>query len=606
MLKSTGFIFLLIYFTHSAKSYKTVFADSMWIEAQSHKGEEAIHFLLDNFFPVYNKNYDDGITWMTATLQFAELSGNKQLIGKSHLNLGIAWYLRGDYPACLVHHQKALEIFELIDDKSNIGRTCNELSVYSRKQKQYEKGLEYLDRSYEVCSACNDSGCVETSLNNRAVIYEMMGEYELALTYYRKAENIAKLTNNKSGLAYIYSDAAECYRVKNDYDSCTIFIDKAIALHEEIGNLHGVAICLINKAALFGLRKMYPKSIATFQECIKLGEELNYTDLLKNAHYELGKTYAAVNDFEMSFYHIDKSYALGDSLLNQDKIKSLSEMEVKYQTEKVEKDFLKEKQEGIETDLILANRNKWLLGISGFFLASVFFGLFIYQRKTRLTQAEKDRALIDEREKGIQAVFDATEEERQRIAKDLHDGVGQQMSGLKIAWENLSISIKGIDEKESKRIDELSKILDSTASEVRVISHQMMPKVLEEFGLTPAIEQMLESSLGLTNLKFSFEHYNFDQRLSRKIELSLFRITQELLNNVIKHSGANFVSVQIFKNKNQLILIVEDNGKGFNISNKKDGHGLLNIHSRLNTINGQVNYEASETAGTTATIRIDL
>ena len=134
----------------------------------------------------------------------------------------------------------------------------------------------------------------------------------------------------------------------------------------------------------------------------------------------------------------------------------------------------------------------------------------------------------------------------------------------------------------------------------------MMPKVLEEFGLIPALEEMLEKSLTLTPLKYSFEHHNFNERLSRKVELSLFRITQELLNNVIKHSGANFVSVQLFKNGNQLILIVEDNGKGFLITNRKDGHGLLNINSRLNTIQGKVNYEASKNAGTTATVRIDL
>jgi signal transduction histidine kinase len=132
----------------------------------------------------------------------------------------------------------------------------------------------------------------------------------------------------------------------------------------------------------------------------------------------------------------------------------------------------------------------------------------------------------------------------------------------------------------------------------------MMPKVLESFGLVPALDEMLEKALQFTSLNYQFEHYNLDQRLAQKVELAVFRIAQELINNVIKHAKASFVSVQLFKNQNQLILIVEDNGKGFTDTISGDVHGLLNIKSRLNTVNGQVNFESSPTAGTTVTMRV--
>jgi signal transduction histidine kinase len=134
----------------------------------------------------------------------------------------------------------------------------------------------------------------------------------------------------------------------------------------------------------------------------------------------------------------------------------------------------------------------------------------------------------------------------------------------------------------------------------------MMPKVLEEFGLISAIREMLDKSLKLTNIRYEFEHFNFDERLERKIELSLYRVTQELINNVIKHSKATMVSVQLFKSGGYLVLIVEDNGKGIENGAATDGHGMLNIRSRLTTIHGNVNFEASPNAGTTATIRIKL
>lgn len=598
------FVFCLVICT-KGHAFETTFADSLWNVLINKEKEAGLEFMFDFFYPIYTQNSQDGITWMNTCLTYSQNSNNQQAIGRSNLSLGIAWYMTGDYEKCITHFQSALDIFENLNDKKYIGRTCNELSVYSRKQKQFEQGLAYLDRSFKLCTDCGDTACVETSLNNRAVIYEMMGKYELALNYYHKAEQVAKSINNEVGLAYIYIDAAECYRLNGDYDSCLIYIDKSISLLESKGNTQGVAMNLINKAIALSQQEKYALAVENFTACIQLAEQINYIDLLKIAHYQLGKTYADMQQFEQAVYHIDKSHELRDSLLNQEKIKSLSEMEVKYETEKIENNLLIEQQERIKSELRLANRNKWIIGLSGFFVASIFFGLFLYQRKLKRAQAEKDSAIIAEREKGIQAVFDATEEERQRIAKDLHDGVGQQMSGLKMAWQNISLSIKNSDADNAKRIEELSKILDQAASEVREISHQMMPKVLAEFGLVAAIDQMLDKTLTYSSIKFSFEHYNFEGRINRKIELSLFRISQELLNNVIKHSNASFVSFQLFKNAGQLILIVEDNGKGISNENK-DGHGLLNIQSRLTTINGKVNYSASEGAGTTATIIIQI
>lgn len=585
-------------------AFESPVADSLYQEAKSIGGKAGIEFMLENFYSVHVQNYDDGIAWGNQTLIYAQQSGNQQLIGRSYLIIGMSSYMRGDYPNCLINYQKALEIFEKTNDLNYIGRTNNEFSVYWRKQKQYDKGLACLDISFKVCSECKDSGCVETSLNNRAVIYEMMGRYEDAIFYYSKAEEIAMKNNNLIGLAYIYADGAECYRLKGQPDSSMIQINKSIEIMEKLDNQQGVAMNLINKAALFAQTGKYELAINTYLQCIDLANKLKYTDLLKNAHYQLGQTYADAGDFEKSFFHIERSHFLQDSLLNVEKLKALSEMEVKYETEKIENDLLIEKQTGVETELKLANRNKWLITSAGLLIAFLFFGLFLYQRKSRLAQAEKDKAIIEEREKGIQAVFDATEEERKRLSRELHDGIGQQMSGLKLAWQNLTISSKTLSEDERNKLQQLSKILDDTSAELREISHRMMPKVLESFGLVPAIEQMLEQSLKFSAINYSFEHYNFEGRINAKTELALFRIAQELINNVIKHAKASFISVQLFKNQNYLILIIEDNGQGISENKSSDGHGLMNIKSRLNTIHGQVNFESSAGAGTTATVRV--
>lgn len=209
-------------------------------------------------------------------------------------------------------------------------------------------------------------------------------------------------------------------------------------------------------------------------------------------------------------------------------------------------------------------------------------------------------AVISEQEKGIEAVFFATEEERKRIAKDLHDGVGQQLSALKRGFEELTDRLHKDDKSAAKNIQSL---LDQTARETREISHQMMPKSLTELGLLPAMEDALNNAFRPTSISFEFEHFNVKERYSENIELAIFRIFQELVNNIIKHSRATLVNVQLFENQTNLILLVEDNGNGIGDMDK-EGIGILNIKSRLSALNGRFNIESEDDSGTAATVVI--
>ena len=178
---------------------------------------------------------------------------------------------------------------------------------------------------------------------------------------------------------------------------------------------------------------------------------------------------------------------------------------------------------------------------------------------------------------------------------------------MKLGFEALKNRLELFSPEETKRMSELSKVLDESAHEVRSLSHQMMPKALQERGLLPAIEDMLRKSLGLSNITYRVEHFNVeDQRFAEKIEVGLYRVCQELVNNISKHSKATEVAIQLFKNKNNLVLIVEDNGRGFDSKSKRDGIGLMNITSRLSTIHGEATWEPGPQRGTVATVRVPV
>ena len=150
-------------------------------------------------------------------------------------------------------------------------------------------------------------------------------------------------------------------------------------------------------------------------------------------------------------------------------------------------------------------------------------------------------------------------------------------------------------------------MLDNASAEVRTISHQMMPVELEQFGLVPAIENMLKMNFENAPLQYHFEHSGFEDRIGDHVELALFRVLQELINNIIKHSQATFLNVQLLKLKTHVVLNVSDNGVGFDVeATEKKGIGLLNISSRIDAIKGNLNYESSPGTGTTVTIRTPI
>jgi signal transduction histidine kinase len=153
----------------------------------------------------------------------------------------------------------------------------------------------------------------------------------------------------------------------------------------------------------------------------------------------------------------------------------------------------------------------------------------------------------------------------------------------------------------------LKNIITDIGEEVRNISHQMMPRALQELGLVAAVEDMLEKSLHPSPIKYKFEHFGLTKRLAEDVEIAIYRISQELINNIIKHSEAEMVGVQLIRRKDFLFLVVEDNGKGVAKGKAKgDGIGMLTIQNRLNIINGELEFNSAEGEGTSATIRVRL
>ncbi len=199
------------------------------------------------------------------------------------------------------------------------------------------------------------------------------------------------------------------------------------------------------------------------------------------------------------------------------------------------------------------------------------------------------------------ALMEGQEEERRRLSRELHDGIGQMLTGIKLNSEKLK-DLPFANDKQRKTFETHSKLIEETIQATRVVSFNLMPPILTDFGLGAAIRLLTEDTTQTSDIKVSFESNYGQTRLNPNLEVNLYRITQEALNNIVKHSKASEATVILQKNKSEIELTISDNGVGFDETNikkeKSINNGLANMQTRVRLLGGHIDIQTKSTKGT--------
>jgi two-component system, NarL family, sensor kinase len=233
--------------------------------------------------------------------------------------------------------------------------------------------------------------------------------------------------------------------------------------------------------------------------------------------------------------------------------------------------------------------------------------LFVLYYQKRMVQEKFQRQLmeIDFHRKMMEASLESQENERRRVAADLHDSIGAMLSTIRLSF----LTFARENKTDGDSIQESKKMIDDTIDSVRRISRDLMPSTLEKFGLSQAVKEMCERFESTASIPISFEEIGGHRNLSKKNELMIFRIVQELINNALKHSESSSIKVT-FNNSHNLTVIVEDNGKGFDIQHHMQdrttgkGLGLFNIENRARVTGAEIFFESQENKGSKTTLTV--
>ena len=206
------------------------------------------------------------------------------------------------------------------------------------------------------------------------------------------------------------------------------------------------------------------------------------------------------------------------------------------------------------------------------------------------------------------AMIEGQEEERKRIAKELHDGLGQILAAINLNFKACEPAIKSLENKEQELFSSTTLLLENAVKEIRNISKNLMPGALEDFGLAKALEKLCQDIANNGKLQLTFHQTGLEQRLDKPVEIGLYRMAQELITNIIKHAKATQADIQLIRHQHSVVFMTEDNGVGFQKSTEEihEGLGLKNLATRVKALNGTLILDSSEGRGTSVTIEIPL
>lgn len=516
-------------------------------------------------------------------------------------------YFTGKHDEALKLYLNGLAIAEKNNLHELIAACCNEIGTLFKKNKDLKESLEYYKRALAEATIIKNDAQIANSFNNIGLVYEEEGNFSPALKQYQKSLTYYQKAKDKLGESYSLEYIGYVYGLMKNYKPAVENLEKSLALRRELKDNYGVAICLIELTEIKRDQKNYVAAISYANEAIAFCKQINYPDMLQSGYLLLAEIYEQKNDFTSAYAAHKKYVTVKDSIFNVSKSKQISELQTKYETEKKEQQITILNKENKIQKLILFKRNIFL----GIAVAAILilFGLgFLWQKSVRLKQAARLQAeVITQQDLATKAVLNAEENERKRISGELHDGLGQMFSAVKMNLSALTNDLNFNSEQSKQMFDKTLDLVDESCKEVRSISHQMAPNVLLKSGLTTAIRDFI-SKIDSRKLKIKLETVGLNERLDQNIETVLYRVIQETVNNVIKHAGANSLDIQLTKDEDGINAMVEDNGKGFDASQleKFEGIGLKNIRSRVEYLKGSVDFSSNPGTGTLVAIHIPL
>ncbi|TCJ12000.1 tetratricopeptide repeat protein [Flaviaesturariibacter flavus] len=548
--------------------------------------------------PLAARDFNAAMAGGAPALRLARSLGNTAAAGRIERVLGEASYFKGQYDVAAGHLYRSVQLLENSGQPVYLGHSLNALAKLYRKTRDLPRALQHYERALGIFREAGDSAGVSMILNESGVVFEYAGNYDAAAARYSASLRIDEERRDPLGISYALSNLAGVFILQKKFAAAEQFLLRALRVRQELKDSFALALTYSDLGSLYLSAQDLGSARSYTDTSNRLAAAMGYRELQRNNLDLLARIAEAGGNNAAALALYRQKSALQDSLFSLEKARSIEELNTRFET-------LKKEQTIREQQFALDRKNLLLIASAALLVLGTALAYSGYRRRRLVHRHALQQLLIQQQEAATRAIIEAEESERQRIAKELHDGVGQMMSAARMNLSSLGSRLPLGDADNRKTFDNVITLVDESCREVRAVSHNMMPNALLRSSLAAALRAFIDK-IDIKALQVHLYTEGLDDRLEDNVQTVLYRVVQECVNNVIRHSGASRLDISLIREGNELTATIEDNGSGFDPQEAAQGLGLRNIRTRIGYLKGSVDFDSRPGRGTLVAFTVPL
>lgn len=548
--------------------------------------------------------FDSSLAINLQAVDLAFKINDKEYQGKSLFNTGTSYNYLGEYKKAIEYYLRGRPYFEGGDNILVEGQINDLLQTLNTQLGKYDSGIAYGRRAVVLLRKAGDDDLFAVSCMNLANNFSRKLQNDSAFSYLNQALSIARLEHNLNLEATVLINIIHIELNTFNLEKIKERAERILWLSGQTDNIPNKAIAYRALGIYYLRKEQFEESKKFLDSSLNLASAAGLKDEMRKTLEELSNLHYAMHDYKYAAVYLGRSDSIGNAVMDEKLQLNIQDLEKKYETQKKEATIQIQRAEIGQRKTM----NYLFAGGAAALLIILLLSLRTYHQKQKLQKQRISELETEQRLSAAQSVLKGEEQERARLAKDLHDGLSGMLSGVKYSLQDMKGNLI-MTEENRQAFERSMDMLDSSIQEMRRVAHNMMPEVLVRYGLDAAMKDYVAEINKAGMVKVVYQSMGLeDKEVEKSAALAIYRIVQELLNNVIKHARATEALVQLFNENDKLVVNVEDNGKGFDtrLSEEKGGMGWRNIRSRVELLNGKIDLQSSPDKGTAVNLEFNI
>lgn len=532
----------------------------------------------------------------------ARKAGNDSLMVRAMMGTASCYWHTGKHAEGIDLNLQSIRISEKNNMPVDIANAKAGMGMIYQTQGKTELAEQFLREALDLFRKYAAPPQALNAMHTLANVYGMQGKIPDAMALDKEGLALAEQTGNRFFKSMFYDNMANCYLYGSppDYSLSLQYFRMSYSIDSSFGNNKQMSDGYRNMGTVFMEQAKFAEAIPYLRHSVELARKAGFLQGEQEGNDVLATLYKKTGQDSLAYSSLRESTRLKDSLVSSSREARIAELQAFYETEKQKQTIeLQETQ--------LSRKNYILLGTVVAALLVALLGYSLYRRYKLKQQARLQSEIMKQQELATRAVIEAEEKERQRIARDLHDGVGQMMSAAKMNLSAFEAGQSFGSDEDRMSFEKIVGLVDESCREIREVSHNMVPNALLKHSLAAAVRDFLDK-ISQKSIGIHLYTEGLDQRLDTNVETVLYRVIQECVNNVIKHAQASSLDISIIRDADGISATIEDNGRGFETTAREgfEGIGLKNIQARIGYLKGTVDIDSSPGRGTMVGLHVPL